>query len=173
MAQTHRDPTVGPHPGLLDWLAGHGVDYEMHEHPLSFTAAETAALEGLDPRRFAKTLVVQASDGRRALLVVDAADQLDLHKAADALGAAHARLLNESEMQAIAPTFEVGTIPPVGELVGLEVLADTAVRDDPEIAFHAGSHHFTVHVDRAGWERATDVRYVDLAQTRGEPAWAR
>jgi prolyl-tRNA editing enzyme YbaK/EbsC (Cys-tRNA(Pro) deacylase) len=173
MAQTHRDPTVGPHPGLLDWLAGHGIDYEMHEHPLAFTAAEAAALEGLDPRRFAKTLVVETADGRRALLVVDAVDHVDLHKAADVLGTSRVHLLAEPEMQALAPTFEVGTIPPVGELVGLEVLADTAVRDDPEIAFHAGSHHFTVHVDRAAWERAADVRYADLAEARGEPVWAR
>jgi prolyl-tRNA editing enzyme YbaK/EbsC (Cys-tRNA(Pro) deacylase) len=173
MAQTPRDPTVGPHPGLLGWLAQHGIDHEMHEHPLTFTATETAALEGLDPRRFAKTLVVEASDGRRALLVVDAVDHLDLEKAATALGTSRVRLLSEAEMLALAPTFEVGTIPPVGELVGLEVLADPAVRDDPEIAFHAGSHHFTVHVDRAGWERAADVRYVDLAEVRGEPVWAR
>jgi prolyl-tRNA editing enzyme YbaK/EbsC (Cys-tRNA(Pro) deacylase) len=173
MAQTHRDPTVGPHAGLLDWLAGHGIDYEMHEHPLAFTATEAAALEGIDPHRFAKTLVVETTEGRRALLVVDAIDHVDLGKAAAALGTAHVRLLTESEMAELAPTFEVGTIPPIGALVGLEVVADTAVREDADIAFHAGSHHFSVHVDRAGWERATDVRYVDLAASRGEPAWAR
>jgi hypothetical protein len=28
----------GPHAGLLDWLAGRHVEYELHEHPETFTA---------------------------------------------------------------------------------------------------------------------------------------
>ena len=73
-----------------------------------------------------------------------------------------------------APDCEVGTIPPVGDLFSVRVLADIAVREDPEITFHAGSHHFTVHVDRPGWERAGGVTYADLADARDRgPAWAR
>ena len=70
-----RDRPSGPHPGLLDWLAGHAVEYELHEHPLTFTARETAEIEGVDPHRFAKTLAVETDDGRRALAVVDAVDR--------------------------------------------------------------------------------------------------
>ena len=43
----------------------------------------------------------------------------------------------------------------------------------PEIVFHAGSHRFTVHVDRQSWERASGVAWADLAQDDGQPAWAR
>jgi len=173
MTLTQRDPSSGPHAGLLDWLGGHGVEYELHEHPLTFTARETAEIEGVDPRRFAKTLAVETGDGRRALIVVDATDHLDLAKAATALAADRVRLLSEIEMQSFAPDCEVGTMPPIGELFDVPVLADSAVREDPEITFHAGSHHFTVHVDRPGWERAVGVAYHDLAERRTEPAWSR
>jgi Ala-tRNA(Pro) deacylase len=173
MILTGHDRTTGPHPGLLDWLAGHGIEYELHEHPLTFTARETAAIEGIDPRRFAKTVVVETATGSRALLALDAVDRVDLVKAAAALRAEHVRLLSEAELEAMAPEYDVGTMPPIGELFGIEVLADNAIRDDPEITFHAGSHHFTVHVERAGWERATRVTYADLAERRDEPAWER
>ncbi len=174
MTLTERDRTVGPHAGLLDWLAGHGIEYELHEHPLTFTARETAEIEGVDPRRFAKTLAVETDAGEHVLVVVDAVDHLDLEKAAHALHADRVRLLSEPEMLAFAPDCEVGTIPPIGDLFSVRVLADLAVREDPEITFHAGSHHFTVHVDRAGWERAGGVVYADLADAHDRgPAWAR
>src|SRR5574340_972992 len=52
-----------PEKALLEWLATHGVDYELTEHPVTITARETARVEGLDPRRFAKTLGVETADG--------------------------------------------------------------------------------------------------------------
>lgn len=173
MSTVEATHTPGPHAGLLDWLAGHRVEYELHEHPLTFTARETAQAEGIDPRRFAKTIAVETDAGRRALLVVDAIDRVDLEKAGRVLGARRVRLLTEAELVEFAPECEVGTMPPVGELFGVPVYADHAVREDPEISFHAGSHHFTVHVDRAGWERAAGVVYADLAEREGQPAWER
>jgi Ala-tRNA(Pro) deacylase len=155
-------------------LASHAVEYELHEHPLTFTARETAEIEGVDPRRFAKTVAVETDEGERLLLVVDAVDHLDLEKTAAAIGVARVRLLTEPEMVAFAPDCEAGTIPPVGDLFSVRVLADLGVREDPEITFHAGSHHFTVHVDRPGWERAGGVSYADLADSNDRgPAWAR
>ena len=164
---------VGPHAGALDWLAGHGVEYELREHPVTITARETARVEGIDPRRFAKTLGVRVEDERTALVVVDAADRLDLARAREVLGGGPVRLLDEDELAALAPDCEVGTLPPIGELFGVRVYADNAIRDDPEITFHAGSHAFTLTVDRAAWERAVGVAYGNLALDVDErPAWA-
>jgi len=164
---------VGPHTGLLDWLAGRRVEYELREHPETFTAEATARAEQMDPRRFAKVVGVAASDGRRVLLLVDAPDHVDLAKARRILGAADVRLLTEPEFAALAPECDAGTIPPIPELFGLPVYADFALRDVPVLSFHAGSHRYTVHVDRAAWERTSGIAYADLAQDDGAPAWAR
>jgi Ala-tRNA(Pro) deacylase len=164
---------VGPHAGLLDWLAANHVEYELHEHPTTYTARETARAEGVDPRLFAKTVGVELANGRRALVVVEATDKVDLVKARHVLDSGSVRLLTEEELTSLAPDCEVGTMPPIGELFDVPVLADTNVREDPEITFHAGSHHFTVHVDRPGWERSVGVTYADLAEARTEPAWSR
>lgn len=166
-------PTAGatPFPPLLRWLIEHDVDHEVHEHPETIRARDTARAEGIDPRRFAKTVVLMA-DVEPALAVVDAADRVDLGKAGAFLAADSVRLATEAELAALAPDCEVGTIPPIGALFGLRVVADHAIHDDDEISFHAGSHRFTMHVDRAGWERAGHVEYADLADTSDRPAWS-
>lgn len=166
-------PSSGPHPGLIDWLAGRHVEYELHEHSETFTAEATARAEHLDPHRFAKVVGVVTGDGRRALLVVDADDHVDLVRARRALDADDMRIMTEAEFAALAPDCEAGTMPPVPDLWGVPVYADFAVRDSAEIAFHAGSHRYAVHVDRQAWEQAAGVHYAHLAQASDEPAWAR
>lgn len=164
----------GPHAGLLDWLARNHVDYELREHPLTFTARETARAEGLNPRTFVKALGVATDDGRRAIVAIDAADHLDLVKARRVIGAGRVQLLHEEELLELWPGCDAGTMPPIGEPVGLKVYADFAIRDDSEITFHAGSHRYTVRVERVAWERAAHPIYGDLTEDRElEPAWAR
>jgi Ala-tRNA(Pro) deacylase len=163
---------VGPHPGLIDWLAGRRIEYEIREHAASMTAEATARAEHLDPHRFAKVVGVATEDGRRVLLVVEADDHVDLAKARRALDARDVRILTEAEFTDLAPDCEPGSVPPVPELFGLPVYADFALRDAREIAFAAGSHSYSVHVDRAAWERAAGIPYADLAQATGRPAWA-
>jgi Ala-tRNA(Pro) deacylase len=166
--------SAGPHAGLLDWLAARRIEYELHEHPLSYTARETARAEGVDPATFAKVVCVRTQDGRDAMLVLDATDHVDMVKARKALDAGHVRLMSEEEMAALAPDCAVGALPAVGALFALPTYADYAVREDPEISFNAGSHHFSVRVDRATWERSAEVIYADLAEdVDRRPAWSR
>jgi Ala-tRNA(Pro) deacylase len=164
----------GPHMSLLDWLARNDVEFETHEHEEAFTARASARAEGVDPRTYAKVVGVMTEDGRKILLVLDATDHVDLSKAAAALFTDRVRLLSESELTDLAPGCEAGALPAVGKLYGLSTYADHAVRDDRDISFNAGSHRFSVRVDREAWERATRVRYADLAlDTDRRPAWDR
>ena len=164
----------GPHMSLLDWLAGNDVEFEIHEHEEAFTARASARAEGVDPRTFAKVVGVMTEDGRRILVVLDATDHLDLSKAAAALFTDRVRLLSEGELTDIAPGCEAGALPAVGKLYGLPTYADHAVRDDPDISFNAGSHRFSVRVDREAWEKAARVRFADLAlESDRRPAWDR
>lgn len=161
-------------PGLLEWLAGHGVEYEVHEHPRAVTARAVAKAEHVDPHTFAKVVIVRAPDGPPAFLVLETTDRVDLRKAARCLGADTVRLLTEDELAALAPSCEVGAAPAVGPLFGVPMFADYAVRSEPDISFNAGSHAASVRVERASWERATGVVYADVAADAGDrPAWAR
>jgi Ala-tRNA(Pro) deacylase len=167
-------PYNRPYQPLLDWLASQAIEYEIHPHDPAFTARATAAAEGVDPRTFAKVVAVASHDGPNAFVVLDATDHLDLGKARDVLGTRDVRLLSEPELTTLTAGCQVGAVPAVGTLFGLTTYADYAVRDDPEISFNAGSHRFSVRVERARWERACNVVYADLAEDADEgPAWAR
>ena len=163
-----------PQANLLEWLRQHGVDFEVHEHAEAFTAERTAQAEGIDARTFAKVVGVTTDDGRRALLVLDAPDRVDLQKAREVLRASSVRLLSESELKDLAPGCDAGAIPAIGTLFGLPMHVDYAVEADDEISFNAGTHRHSVRVDRADWERAAEVHYADLAfDADRSPAWAR
>jgi len=163
-----------PYQPLLDWLAAGDIEYEIHQHDPAVTARATATAEGVDPRTFAKVVAIASNDRGNALIVLDSTEHLDLGKARRALGAGDVRLLSEPQMTALAPSCDVGAVPAVGPLFGLTTYADYAVRDDAEISFNAGSHRFSVRVDRTRWERACNVIYADLAEDADEgPAWAR
>jgi prolyl-tRNA editing enzyme YbaK/EbsC (Cys-tRNA(Pro) deacylase) len=148
---------------LENWFRAHGVEYEVHPHPLTYTALATARAEGVAPRTFAKVVGVRSAEGRVALVVVDAADVLDLARVSDLMGE-HVRLLSEAELTAACPDWEVGTVPPVPTLAGAQVFADEGVRGDEKISFNAGSHRVAVRVDRAAWEEAAEITYGDLAR---------
>jgi prolyl-tRNA editing enzyme YbaK/EbsC (Cys-tRNA(Pro) deacylase) len=164
----------GPHRGLLDWLEANGVDYELHEHPTTFTARETARAEHLNPAAFAKAIGVVTDDGRRALVVLDADDHVDLLKARKVLGATHVRLMTEAELAESCPGCDGGATPAVGAVFDLPMHVDEAIRDVSVLTFHAGSNRYTVHVDRQAWERVLGITYVALAERRTlEPVWMR
>ena len=167
-------PRVEPDARLLEWLSSQRIDFEIHHHDPAFTALATARAEGVDPRTFAKVVVAAAADGRKAMIVLDATDHLDMTKARLVLDTRHVRLVSEPELKELAPGVDLGALPAVGALYGLPTYADHAVREEPEISFNAGSHQVSARVDRARWEAACSVIYADLAEaTDSGPAWAR
>jgi len=166
-----RTPVNVPLVALLDWLGAHGLSYDLHEHPLAFTALETARVEGLDPHAFAKTLAVGTPDGTRVLIVLEASHRLDLVKAARVLGSGQARLLAEVELLDLAPACDIGALPAVGDLFGVSLYADLALQEVERLTFHAGSHRHAVRIDRPSWARAARVRFADLAASPDEPVY--
>jgi Ala-tRNA(Pro) deacylase len=151
-----------PDARVLEWLTHHEVDHEVHEHSATYSATSTARADGIDPRAFAKVVGVATSDGRTALLVVDASARVDLQKARDVVSAAEVKLLDEAQLATLAPDCETGAMPAIGALYGLPMYADYVIKDDAQISFNAGTHRCSVRVDRPGWERAAGVHYGDL-----------
>lgn len=156
-------PINVPMAALLDWLGAHGLDYELHEHPLAFTALEAAEAEGIDPHVFIKTLAVARADGRWALVALEASDYLDLERAARLIGTDRVRLLTEIELLDLCGGCDIGALPPIGDLFGVPVFADEALLTIDRVTFHAGSHRHAVRIGRRDWERTARVRYGSLA----------
>ena len=98
----------GPMASLMTWLGAEGIEYEIHEHTRSFTAAATARAEGVDPRTFEKVIWVRSTEGGDALMVVDSEDHLDLKKAREVLKSGRVTLVPEDEIEELAPDCDSG-----------------------------------------------------------------
>jgi Ala-tRNA(Pro) deacylase len=55
-------------------------------------------------------------------------------------GATEIELAREDEFMDLFPDFEVGAMPPFGNLYGLDVYVAESLAEDEVIAFNAGTH---------------------------------
>ena len=124
---------------LMDYLDHERAHYVTIPHSPTYTARATAQSAHVLPKDFAKTVIVSI-DGRLAMAVLPASQQLDLEKLKKVTGAKHVRLAPESEFERWFPGCEPGAMPPFGNLYGMEVFVATTLAEDEQIAFNAGSH---------------------------------
>jgi len=151
---------------LETYLRDNKIPYQVHHHPLAYTAQEVAATEHIPGKMMAKVVMVVA-DGHNVMLVLPAPKRVDLHKAAAALGATNVRLTHEQEFAGLFPDCEAGAMPPFGNLYGLPVYVDEALSQDEVIAFQAGTHTDTMSLKYGDFERLVKPTTADLG-LRGE-----
>jgi Ala-tRNA(Pro) deacylase len=137
---------------LESLLVEHRVPFEVIDHRRAYTASRTAQAAHIPGRHLAKTVVVLA-DECPALVVVSAAQRVDLAKVRQALGAAEVRLAREEEFAGLFPQCEPGAIPPFGVLFDMPVVVDEAIAADKWIAFSAGTHRELLRVNVPDFER--------------------
>lgn len=121
------------------FLDEHGVKYVILEHSPAYTSQEIAAEVHVPGRNFAKTVTVKL-DGRIAMAVLPATDQVNLERLAQSAGAQSADLATEQEFSECFPGCELGAMPPFGNLFDMEVFVSPHLTEVEEIAFNAGTH---------------------------------
>lgn len=141
-----------PSQKLIDYLNHEGVKYSLVHHSHAVTASEIAQATHISGRNLAKTVVVDI-DGRLALAVLPATKQVHPDELAKDVGAKQVRLAKEYEFEDRFPDCEVGAMPPMGNLYGLEVFVSPELTADEMIAFNAGTHEEVVQMPYAVFER--------------------
>lgn len=140
---------------LVQYLSDAHVEFDVHQHPLAYTAQELAAAEHVPGRMVAKSVIVFADD-RMVMLVLPAVHQVDLERAAAITHAAKARLADEREFATAFPDCETGAIPPFGNLYNLPVYVDESLAQDETIVFPAGTHTDTISMKYADYQRLVE-----------------
>jgi Ala-tRNA(Pro) deacylase len=151
---------------LKEFLDANGVRYTVGAHPTAYTAQQVADAEHIPAREMAKVVVVR--DGRAYLMVVlPAPYHVALERLEKATGRADLRLATESEFVALFSGCEPGAMPPFGNLYGIPVWVDESLARDDVIAFNAGNHQQTVHMQYADFARLVQPRVAALRATDG------
>ena len=151
---------------IREFLDDHGIRYEVIHHARAFTAQRTAQTAHSPGGEVAKTVVVKL-DGRLALAVVPASENIRLRRLAKVAGANHVELASEAEFAAAFPDCEVGAMPPLGGLYGMEVWVDVFLTRDKEIAFNAGSHTEMIRMPYREFESLVRPRVAEFGAPVG------
>jgi Ala-tRNA(Pro) deacylase len=158
--RSHEEVTMFAN-SVREYLDNHHARYVTISHQPAFTAQEVAAAAHIPGRMMAKTVMVKI-DGEMAMVVLPADRRIDLAYLKKVTKAHSVRLASEEEFTGMFPGCEVGAMPPLGELYGLEVYAARELTEDDEIAFNAGTFTEVVRLPYGEFRRLTRPRVLDL-----------
>jgi Ala-tRNA(Pro) deacylase len=143
-------------------LEDNHVPYEVHPHPVAYTAKETAAVDGVPPSEMAKVLVLRGRS-RLMMAVLPATHALDLERLRATVGDPELRLASEREFADAFPACETGAIPPFGQLFGMPLWVDDSLGRERETVFNGGNHHETVHIAYADYVRLAKPHFGEFS----------
>jgi Ala-tRNA(Pro) deacylase len=137
---------------VKEFLNSHEVKYVKITHSTTYTAQEIAESAHIRGKELAKTIIVLI-DGKMAMAVLPAPFSIDFDYFRKAIGAKEIKLASEGQFKDMFPDCEVGSMPPFGNLYGMEVYVDKHLTKDKEIAFNAGNHFELLQLSYPDFER--------------------
>lgn len=151
---------------LQEFLDSHHVHYEVLGHQEAYTAPEIAHTLHVSGKMLAKVVMIKA-DERFVMAVLPSNWQVDFTRLKDMLEVRHVRLATEDEFKGLFPDCEIGTMPPFGNLYGIDVYVDQSLTQDEEIVFQAGTHFSAI---KLRYEDFANLVHPKVAEFHREPA---
>ena len=148
---------------IRDFLDSENVSYEELRHQPAFTGQEVAHTLHLSGKRCAKTVVLEG-DGRLAMAVLPASNRLNLQDLQAAMEVGRLEMLDESALNKLFPDCDLGAIPPLGRLYGMEVWVDRAISDSEHIVFCAGTHEDCIRMKYSDFAKLSKPRIGRFSQ---------
>jgi prolyl-tRNA editing enzyme YbaK/EbsC (Cys-tRNA(Pro) deacylase) len=142
-----------------------GIPHEVVVHEQAFSAASEADAAGVRPENAAKSVLLHDGEGYR-LVVIQASDRLDLGKVRDLLDVSRAslRLATEDEMAADFSEFELGAIPPLGEMLPAPEIVDRRLLGHDRVLCNGGDHTHSILLDPDDIVRASQAQVADVCE---------
>lgn len=146
---------------LKEFLDSHKVKYITMTHSPAFTAQEIAAAAHVSGKQLAKTVIVKV-DGKLAMVVLSANDQVNFNTLRDITGSSNIDLAAESEFKDKFVGCEVGAMPPFGNLYDMNVFIASQLSKQNHILFNAGSHSELIQMSFEDFERLVKPKVLAL-----------
>jgi Ala-tRNA(Pro) deacylase len=152
---------------LTDYLEREGVSYEVLRHHRAYTGIDEARVLGIEADEVLKTIVLD-SRGRHVAAVLPSGERIDMALVREVLGDPEASLADEREITHDFGGFELGALPPVAPLLGVETIVDLTVKEHGSVIFAAGTQTESLRVDVAALFATQPVEYVQIAEIWNE-----
>lgn len=158
---------------LKTFLDQAGVQYMCLSHPPAYTAQQLAHHVRIAGDQVAKTVIIEL-DGKMAMLVMPATWRVRWERLSQILETDFVELADEMEFQDRFPDCEVGAMPPFGNLFEMSVYCSETLASQPEIAFAAGTHTESIHMNTRDFLQLVQPTVIDQGFIRPgthKPAW--
>ena len=141
------------------------VAYKVHDYSNTgvISGAEVAAALGEDPERVFKTLVTQAGNGEHYVFMVPVLCELDLRKAAKAVGEKSVEMIKSKELLPLTG-YVHGGCSPIGMKKRFPTVIDETAELFEEIIFSAGKIGWQVETGLAGLAELVDFKLADITE---------
>lgn len=144
-------------------LEAAGVPFEarMFDCPEALSGVEVAEVVGIEPERVFKTLVTEAKSGEHYVFMIPVAEELDLRKAASAVGEKAVHMLKSKELLPLTGYVHGGCSPIGMKKQFATVVDETAVLFD-RIVFSGGRIGCQLETSLDDLARVVPLHVADL-----------
>ena len=148
---------------VMRLLEQKGIPYTPHDYRASGAVGgtEVAAALDEDPARVFKTLVTQGASGGHYVFVIPVAEELDLKKAAKAVGEKSIAMLPQKELLPLTGYFH-GGCSPIGMKKPFPTVLHQSAAEQESIYVSAGKVGFQVEVAPADLQKMLPMRLADV-----------
>lgn len=152
---------------LTEYLDGKEIHYEVLRHERAFTGIDEARALGIDADEVLKTVILD-SRGEHIAAVLPSGERLDMSLVREVLQDPDAGLAREDEITHDFGGFELGALPPIAPLLGVDTIVDPTVKDHGPVVFAGGNQTESVKVDAETLFSLQPVRWLQIAEVWNE-----
>lgn len=148
---------------VMRLLEQKGIPYTPHDYRASGAVGgtEVAAALGEDPARVFKTLVTVGASGGHYVFVIPVAEELNLKKAAKAVGEKSIAMLPQKELLPLTGYLH-GGCSPIGMKKPFPTVLHQSAAEQESIYVSAGKVGFQVEVAPADLQKMLPMRLADV-----------
>jgi Ala-tRNA(Pro) deacylase len=147
---------------LKEYLDGNDIRYISIDHSPAYTGQELAEAVHISGKEIAKTVILKAG-GSYMMAVLPASRKINFDYLEEQIAAKGLRLAQEDEIKDLFPDCEVGAMPPFGNFYDIPVYAASALSEDEEIVFNAGTHTDAIRMSYNDYIRLVDPNIVNFS----------
>jgi Ala-tRNA(Pro) deacylase len=135
---------------VSNYLREQDVEYDVLAHPHTATSGESAEAAHVPGGRLAKSVVLEDEQGFLMVVLPSCrhVNMQELHRQLNR----NLVLAAEQEIGGLFADCEIGALPPIGSVYGVETVVDDAIAEQPDIFFEAGDHEQLIHVSAEAFQ---------------------
>lgn len=132
---------------IASLLMAKNISYTVLQHDeIEGSAAEASSVTDTRPEQGAKALIMMSNGKTPLMVVLRGPDMADIRALKRAIGTKDLRLATLEEVHEMTGT-EIGVIPAIGNLFGMETYCDEDLIYEGDIAFGTGLHTKTIMIN--------------------------